>query len=284
MARITEDVTYETLFKLLEDSTRSIARIEWARHMLSRRYLFVGESHNFKMDVMRRNHIAQHFSHDKTIIMVTERGMEGERGLLNSILPEREGIIHETDYESRPFNPQRDCQIVKRIISEISKDRVHKRPVLILFGQDHEQKIRNELKQQLEKDERICWWSFPSILHQIDSLEDVTYPEKGYSLVGFTAPPDYKEPAANKLLLTKGKFLGPFIIDVRAPFFSPDNLHKDQEIFAVYGLDRFPGTKYHIDYMDKKTGSCRFNAFGPEVVRLVRVANNEDYQRLRAQH
>jgi hypothetical protein len=94
--------------------------------------------------------------------------------------------------------------------------------------------------------------------------------------------PSLSDPKPNKLLLMRGRFLESFMIEVKAAYNSPGHLSKGGALLAVYGSNRFPGTQHHIAAMDQKgAGACTFNAFGPDVVRLVRVDSDDIYQALK---
>lgn len=284
MAIITEDLVFNTSFKLQEDLTALSNRIEAASNMASRRYVFVGESHNFAVDIERRNATFQRFVSNNGIVMVLERAMMGERGIpLSGFVPdERVGAILETDYTSGSADPIRNTQIVAKIVAEIAKDPPYQqREVLILFGQEHQKGIREELKKQLGAEDKICWWAFPPILDQIYSLPDPVYPnQNGYTLVGFTDLPDLSDPKMNKLLLTKGRHVDPFMIEVKAPYNSANRLPK-RGLYALFGSNRFPGTRHHIAAMEKKGGACSFNVFGPDIARLVPLTSDDEYQQLK---
>jgi hypothetical protein len=284
VAIITEDVEYETSFKLQDDLTVLANRIEAASNMSSRRYVFVGESHDFAVDIERRNTTFQRFISNKGIVVVGERAMKGERDIpLSGFIPEgRAGAILETDYTSGSADPVRNTQVVAKIVKEIANDPSYRqREVLIFFGQEHEKGIREELKKQLGAEDKICWWSFPSILDQLYKLPDPVYPnQNGYTFVGFTDLPSLSDPKPHKLLLTKGRHIDPFVIEVKAPYNSGNRLPK-VGLYALYGSNRFPGTKHHIAAMEKKGGACSFNVFAPDIARLVPVATDDEYQQLK---
>jgi len=284
VAIITEDVVYETSFKLQDDLTVLFNRIEAASTMSSRRYVFVGESHDFAVDIERRNSTFQRFVSNNGIIVVVERAMMGERDIpLSGFVPDsRVGAILETDYSSGSADPIRNTQIVAKIVKEIASDPPYRqREVLILFGQEHEKGIRDELKKQLGVDDKICWWSFPSILDQIYKIPDPVYAnQNGYTFVGFTDLPSLSDLKPYKLLLTKGRFVDSFMIEVKAPYNSGNRLPK-VGLYALYGSNRFPGTKHHIAAMEKKGGACSFNVFGPDIARLLPIATDDEYQQLK---
>jgi len=58
--------------------------------------------------------------------------------------------------------------------------------VVIVFGQVHEDPIREEFKKQLPVDDRICWWSCKSIMDVFDAIPARSRSVSGkYWLLGF---------------------------------------------------------------------------------------------------
>src|SRR5579863_2950235 len=237
MAIITEDLSYETTWDLQEDINNLIKRVKYGMYMSSLRYLFVGEDHTFAMDTKRRTAVALHFATNTELVMVSERGMKADENFkLTELLDRKTAAVHERDSKLVSSDPARNRIVVEEILAEIKNDPDYrKRMVLIFFGADHEKGLREELKSQLGADEKICWWSFPSILVQSYALPAPVHANmNGYTFVGFTSPPDPGAENANKLLLTKGIWRERFNLHVTAPFAARDYLNAKAITYAVF--------------------------------------------------
>ena len=191
MAIVTENQQYKTTWDFAEDTKTLLSRLKHAKFMNSRRYLFVGETHTSPHDKARTQAVATAAANDDEIIMVAERSIF-ESALLDGIAARNasmsSNVLHEADTTSSSTSMQRNIAIVQQIIAECARDdnivnnygmRVNRghtnpRPVLILFGQEHERHIKDQLAQQLPPTGKICWWSFPSFQDQVDQLADLT--------------------------------------------------------------------------------------------------------------
>lgn len=284
MAIITEDLKYETTWDLQEDINNLVKRIKYGMNMSSRRYLFVGEDHNFAMDTIRRTKVALHFAANTELVMVTERGMKAnEHFQLTELLDRKTAAVHERESKLVSSDPARNRIVIEEIVSEIKGDPDYrKRLVLIFFGADHEEALREELKKQLGADEKICWWSFPSILVQADALPTPSHANmNGYTFVGFTSPPDPAAENANKLLLTKGIWREQFNLHVTAPFASRDYLSAKAITYAVFGSNGIGETQAKIAQMERTGGQCQFDVSSAAAVRPEMVNTDVRYQQLK---
>jgi hypothetical protein len=198
VAIITENLQYKTTWDFAAETAKLLDKVEHAKCMLSRRYIFVGETHTSPHDKKRTQAVATSAANDNEIIMVAERSIF-ESSLLDPIEARTaslsSNVLHETDTTSSSASMQRNIAIVQQIIAECARDnaivnnygqrvnRGHTNPrtVLILFGQEHERHIKDQLMQQLERTDKICWWSFPSFQDEVDQLADLSNP----STVGF---------------------------------------------------------------------------------------------------
>lgn len=284
MAIITEDLTFETKWDLQEDINNLIKWVKWGMYMSSRRYIFVGEDHGFAMDTTRRTKVALHFATNTEFIMVSERGMKADENFeLIELLDRGEAAVHEPKSKLSSFDPARNRNVISDILKQIKDDPDYrKRMVLIFFGQDHETGLREELKSQLGADQKICWWSFPSVLVQADRLPVPVYANmNGYTFVGFTSPPDPSDGTPNKLLLTKGVWREKFSLKVQAPYASQQSLYKNMILYAVYGNNAVPETQNKFDQMERVGGKCDFDVTAANAVRLVMVDTDVQYQKLK---
>lgn len=283
MGRITEDLTYETTFKVRDDIALICGKVEYASNMSSRRYLFVGEYHDFEMDVFRRKEVAKHFANNADIVFVSERGLHASPDKTLADLVTRTGGVHEQDEVSGPFDPIRNTKMVEQILAEIAEDPDHrKRAVLIFFGQDHEAGLRRELELQTAADVSICWWSFPSIREQFFALPAVVFPNQvGYTMLGFTGSPDLNTLLPGKLLLTRGIWRFAFGIEVRAVYSCNTSLLKNTTLYAVFTNDNIAILQAQIQGIERHGGKGNVTASQADAIRLVEITTDAEYQRLK---
>lgn len=233
MAKITEDLKYSTTWDLGRDINDLTGRIEWAaKGMLQRRYIFLGETHTLGFDKERNFAIAEKFMDDPRVIVVVERGMFAtNRNFVNS----GKSVILETTTmeEASSSAHKRNVLIVEKLVAEMKNDKpyTNPRPVIIIFGQEHENAIREELKKQLPDSINICWWSYQSIDDQYESLPARHQPAKGsFTLLGVT----YRSLGGTSLelqLLTKGLVPAPFKLTVHGTFNPPMD---SKDLTAIY--------------------------------------------------
>jgi hypothetical protein len=245
--------------------------------------VFVGESHDFVVDKTRRNDIVEQFRADQRIILVTERAMKFHSGreLADSLTGPNH--IVEPISGARSADESRNIDIVQRIVAESSKDNLNRRLVLIMFGAVHEIPIRNEFAKQTPATETFGWWYFPPISEQAYALPGVAFNPQGYDFVGFTARPDPERvEAVQKVLLTKGRWVSAFSIDVMAAYRAPDTLGR-RELYAVYGLTANPVTQQTIANLDvpRFGGTVSMPVNAANAVGLVLMQNDGQYQALK---
>lgn len=220
MGYITEDLTFPPSFDVPHDIEFACERAEYATNMASRRYLFIGETHTSPFDKRRTVKLAEAFVNDDDVIIVAERDILKDYPYIMARDP-RDLILHEKDRQSSSTDNARNVNIVKQILAETAKDatnRPHANPrmVLILFGQEHETHIRDQLKAQTPIDQKILWWSFPSIADEIDKMPVLDTVPRGYGLVGYTKTTDDEN--GLKRLMTKGRFVKHFSLEVIATY------------------------------------------------------------------
>ena len=262
MAVITEDIVLPHTFVLDDDVTCLKKRIELAKNMASRRYIFVGETHSCLYDRARNAEVADAIAGDADVIVIVERKFFDH--------------LHDSDYRQwvrltqadnfrfekvrekvGSFDNVRNIEAVTLAIEEIEKDhetRKYKspRPVVIFFGQDHEKALRREFQERLTSEPKMCWWSFPSIDEFVQPLKqrtekDLTAPRA----LGFALP----EPADKHMrveLLRRGTVKSQFTLTVRssqlvrrhsagllAVYAEPAALNIDTFNMAIYTNGRF---------------------------------------------
>ena len=222
MGIITEDETFPSSFNFNQDMTFAFQQVDHARYMLSRRYIFVGETHNSPYDKERTYGIATRYAGDKDYIVVAERAIfDANPGL--AYLEATPNVIHEANMGAPPGAYIRNVEIVEQIIRETDKDAINRRyssprPVVILFGQDHETGIRQELMAQMPIDARICWWSFPSLKEQLYALPTLhvdidTLNRNNFEYVGICEGLDVIQ-RFNVEVIMKGRWPGQFSVPV----------------------------------------------------------------------
>jgi hypothetical protein len=294
MGRITEDVKFETSFDFPKDREFLCKKAKHASAMSTRRYLFVGETHNSEIDKKRTYAVADFCRFNPEVVIIAERNILAEEPYLEL----SRNVIHEKDRASSPFAPGRNRSIVEQIVEEIKKDggkvdkeeRIKKqgwlynkpRMVLILFGQDHEQHIRCELQAQTEKDERLCWWSFPSPADALSALNWATYPsQEGYSFQGFVSR--HPDDEAQKELLAKGKFVNAFNVGVTAPWGPGRGFNG--EYYALYTSDAVDPQKKIRGDLDSGNLLQQpvFAVHSAISARLVRIENQMQFETLKTE-
>lgn len=247
--------------------------------------VFVGESHDFAVDKIRRNEVVDQFSADQGIILVTERAMKFHSGReLADSLTGPNHIVEEKS-SAGSADQSRNIDIVQRIVAESSKDTLNRRLVLIMFGAVHETPIRNEFVRQTSVTETFGWWYFPPISEQAYALSSVPFNPQGYDFVGFTARPNPESvEAVQKVLLTKGRWVSAFSIDVMAAYRAPDILGR-RELYAVYGRTADPATQQTITNLDtpRYGGTVSMPVNSANAVGLVLMQNDGQYQGLKNQ-
>lgn len=266
MATISEDLTFTSSLDLARDQQTLHNKIDCAKRMASRRYIFVGETHNATHDKLRTIAAAEHYAGDADVIVVAERGIFGDRGDIEVSA----NVVNETDRKSVSSAYVRNVSIAQQIIEAATGDAAqrphHLRPVVILFGQDHERHIRNELMRQMPATDKICWWSFPSIEDQIAALPDRDAGLAGFSLVGFCHAA--ADPGARIRLFHKNRLNAAFTINLTAPFFTSFR----HPLYAVYGANAHaPYALLRTTLQDAPTGTMTLDNLA--TAKLILVTN-----------
>lgn len=244
MGIVTENVTFRTSFDFDHDWSLLKDKVKTARLMLSRRYLFIGETHNSPIDKKRTVRVAEKFAGtggpvSDDVILVAERAIFDDQDGLE-YLGFRTNFIHEENRSASPFAQVRNVEIVEQVIAETARDAVHRphrspRPVVFLFGESHEEPIRRELARQLPINEKICWWFFPSLQSQLDALPTPPTPAAA-TFIGFCSPPA-EDPGANFQLCMKGRLSGPLTLRVDPGF---GMLSFRRGLYALFGTPPLP--------------------------------------------
>jgi hypothetical protein len=284
MGIITVNNVQAITFNLAQDTAAVSQVVNHLAPLPLLHYVFVGESHDFAVDRARRNEIVDQFKDNARIILVSERAMKYASG--NKLENFLQGPNHpvEPETELKSAEAIRNIDIVSRTVAESSKDpATNRRLVLIMFGGDHEDKIKDEVKKQTPSDEAIGWWYFPSIYEQIGRFPDAAFVNQaGYSFIGFTGHPSLESlDSLGILLLLKGQWNTAFTIEVKAGYMSPDQLGK-RTLYAVYGRNADVLTQQKITEIETSTkGSIVMPVNSAVAVRLVLMQNDQQYQALK---
>jgi hypothetical protein len=254
---------------------------------LFRIVIFVGETHTSDLDIERTREIAG-FCTDvvmtNRLIVVAEREILGKPGeAASALLALRPNVINETAAYS-PFDPRRDLEIVQKIVAEMERDVggglfSTPRPVVILFGQDHEEKIKTEFRRQRPLLD-LRWWSFPSMQEQFDSVPDNSDNNvHGFHFLGFFNPVEFArldrpiQDFVRITLFTKGHYTGPITVPITAKFATPFN----GTLRVVYGrstVARFAAVPDNLD----ATGTTNLQI--DQDVKLIPLATRAQYNTL----
>lgn len=193
MAQITEDIRYQVPqdLDLAAYARFACDRVTWAIGMATRRYIFIGDTHNSVFDARFKAAVADHCTTGgrlQNVIVIAERSIFAS----TPHLPLRANVIQEANTQASPFDPQRDVDVVRQIATQVAREPAFgvTRPVVIFFGQAHETGLRQQMEAQLPGTDRICWWSFRSLDDQVAALPDLNagwrFPiQPGFDFVGF---------------------------------------------------------------------------------------------------
>ncbi|MGH7467871.1 MAG: hypothetical protein ACRENP_07755 [Longimicrobiales bacterium] len=190
-----------------------------------------GETHNFGFDKDRNIQLVNAISASKTLTLVVERAMFT---LDARIYP---NVITEANTNPKPSAPERNTDIVVQLLKFTASlpSAERKRPVVFVFGQDHETKIQAEVERQFQVDDKIQWLTFKSVDDQVTELARNwdTMPDE-FELLGFVSDSDTrsKRQELEMRLLAKGYVPQPFNVKVYSGGMLPTTCREPTAIYC----------------------------------------------------
>jgi hypothetical protein len=168
MATITSTTVLGTRYSVAQDVTYLEQEFARARNSAvpPRVVIFIGEKHNEPADLARNKQLIANNGGGAAVTLAIERGM------VNSAAT-RQVLEPVTGLDSP--DPKRDELIVSRVVSYTDGLAAgeQNRPVVFVFGQEHEPRIKAEVVRQFPQNATIAWWSFPSVDDQVLALGPV---------------------------------------------------------------------------------------------------------------
>jgi len=234
------------------DWDRVTKHIDKARNLVRREYIFCGETHACCYDKEMTRRLARRYGGDNRVIFVAERGILGSGDNFWPNADRPDNVVLEQDVRSTSGSPLRNSNLVEQIVMATDEDDAARgvgspKPVVIVCGDDHGNKLRDELVKQAgyfrETDGRetptnILWSHYVSADDVIAARASVA--PGTMSLVGFaefTNTNNYAgaQPAA---LLEKDIFIAAFdltvVNDLALGASYDGNLARSSYHFAVY--------------------------------------------------
>lgn len=214
MATVTENIDLPVQWDV-DSAVRTIKdRINHAKNMSTRRYIFIGETHSSPFDKSRNHSLGYEFLDDNGVILIAERGIWNHSGLKYFRMVEalKHGAANtwqEPSSDAKSIADTRNVMIADEIVRRVHLDESENphaapKPVVIIFGEDHNARIREKLLTRLADDVRICWWSAKSIMEYFHILPTRLPTALGNAVcVGFV--PLLADEDQRLQFLTKGK-------------------------------------------------------------------------------
>jgi hypothetical protein len=229
LATVTENIDLPVQWDVASAVAAITSRINHAKQMATRRYIFIGETHASRFDKSRNHQLGFAFAGDNDVILITERSIWNDPRPANQFLartlnePADNMWQEPTHAGVGSFDDSRNVETADEIVRRVQLDDVanpyHPKPVVIIFGEDHNARIREKLVTRLADDVRICWWSAKSIMEYYDTLPARLPAALGNVVcVGFYRARDDDDQQVQ--FLTKGKITAPFTVtlhDERGP-------------------------------------------------------------------
>lgn len=147
----------------------------------NRGVVWFGESHAYVCDVARRQAMIDHFFPDEGLILVVERSLSSGAKLgsemVEALFEYRRGGVTEAADRMTYNIRERNVRISAAIARECQNDSPNKmRPVVILFGDEHSEPIKQMLAANLPANEILEWWDAPPISDTLLARVNTTMP------------------------------------------------------------------------------------------------------------
>jgi hypothetical protein len=182
MATITSTTVLGTRYSVAQDVTYLEQEFARARNLAvpPRVVIFIGEKHNEPADLKRNRQLIANNGGGAVVTLAIERGMT------NSTVT-RQVVEPITGLDSP--DPKRDELIVSGVVTytRVLPPDEQNRPVVFVFGQEHEPRIKAEVVNRFPANDTIAWWSFPSVDDQVLALGAVRPVTPAFTRVGWAA-------------------------------------------------------------------------------------------------
>jgi hypothetical protein len=204
MATITGEIKFRTRWLLNLDVQDIITTVKNAVAVAKGvgTVFFIGETHKIGFDLDRRHAVYQAFAGNDRVTILLERGMEETR---------QSNVVQENNFFSSN-DDARNVQVMAYLTEELNSSG-YLRPILIFFGQEHEDRIKQLIAQRFPADMRLRWVSVPTISDSVANEPNTAFDPTGLFPAGYVdcvqARLDYKFG-----LLKKGIVHEPFNLEL----------------------------------------------------------------------